>query len=295
MVAISRLGGVVAAVTLGAGALIAGPASAFAQTAATIVVPCSTGALVNAINAANSSLTATTLQLSSNCTYAIVTPAAVLTGLPAINNDITLAGGANTVITRSVQASTLFSLLVVTSSGDLTVRNLALTRGISNSGGAIADDGGRLSVTDSRISGNSSTGGGGGVSLSAGSSAFISRTLINQNHADIPGGGIFVDGSLELFNTVIDDNSANFGAGLYISGAGSVTTEQTTITNNMAFKDGGGIYNIGTLALNGSQVRLNTADSVAGGIISTTNVTLRSTIVKKNTPDNCLPGFFCLN
>jgi Right handed beta helix region/Chlamydia polymorphic membrane protein (Chlamydia_PMP) repeat len=299
MVAISRLSGGIAALAIGGAALIAAPAAAFAQPAATVVVPCSTSDLVSAINAANTALTPTTLQLTSNCSYSIFLPASVLAGLPPIKNDITLMGGSNTVIRRSAFTPAFFRLFDVTSAGDLTISNLTLTNGYSlvGDGGAIWDGGG-LTVTNSTITGNTARSGG-GVYVFNGASAEISSTLMNQNRATNGtggGGAIQTAGFLELFKTVVDSNSASGnGGGLYVQPSGRLFTEQTTITNNTAGKVGGGIYNRGSVSLNGTQVRLNSAFS-AGGIASTnTNVTLASTIVKKNTPDNCPAGLFCQN
>lgn len=299
MVAISRLTGGLAALALGGAALIAAPAVAFAAPAATVVVPCDTGDLISAINAANTALTPTTLQLTSNCTYVLFSTVAVNDGLPPIKNDITLMGGKNTVISRSVFTISRFRLLEVTTAGDLTVTNLTLTNGnpFLADGGAIRDSG-DLTVTNSTITDNSALSGG-GVYVNNGASATISGTLMNLNDSTslIGGGGAIQNtGFLRLFNTVIDSNSAtNNGGGLYIQPAGLTVTEQTTVTNNTAGNFGGAVYNRGALLLNGSQVRLNSAFK-AGGIASTnTNVTVVSSIIKKNTPDNCPIGFFCLN
>jgi hypothetical protein len=316
MVAFSKLTGALAAVALGGAALIAAPAAALAQPAATVVVPCDTGALDTAITAANGAVGATTLQLSSNCTYTIFTPATAVDGLPPITGDITLAGGQNTVIRRSALAKA-FRLIEVGASGDLTITNLSLNNGsaallaviggFGPVGGAILDAG-DLSVTNSTISGNTALNGG-GVYVAKGASATISSTLMNLNTTFTlavakpatptqgNGGAVYTDGDLRLFNTVIDSNTAaDNGGGLYVDIPGTAVTEQTTVTNNTASNAGGGIANTGSLSLSGSQVRLNVAGNIAGGIVSNnTDVSLTSTIVRKNTPDNCAPTLYCVN
>jgi hypothetical protein len=141
MVAITRLAAGVAAVAVGGAALIALPPTALAQSAGTVVVPCDTGTLVSAIIAANTAIGATTLQLSSNCTYTIFIPATPTDGLPKITGDVTLAGGQHTVIRRDSLAKP-FRLLEVAHTGDLTVSKVSLTNGsLLSNGGAILDAG----------------------------------------------------------------------------------------------------------------------------------------------------------
>ncbi|MGI9006382.1 MAG: hypothetical protein ACR2FU_09325 [Streptosporangiaceae bacterium] len=280
-----------AAVALGGAALVAGPAAALAQPAApaqTVVVGCSTASLVSAINTANTSVTATTLQLSSNCTYTLFAPAAPGDGLPKIIKDITLAGGLNTVIRRSSGAS--FRLLDVATTGNLTVIKVSLLNGNSTGPGGGIRDAGSLAVTNSTISGNRASDGG-GVDVATGGSATITSTLVNLNTTtNVGGGAVIAFGFVRLVNSVLDHNTApSNGGGLNVQPAGNAVLQQTTVTNNTSGGFGGGIINLGRLSLSGSQVRLNQGSNGGGIYTSNTNVTLTSTIIKKNTPNNCAP------
>ena len=253
-------------------------------------MPCSTASLVSAITAANTAVGATTLQLSSNCTYTLFTAAAPGDGLPVIANDITLAGLPNTVIRRS-SAAPLFRLIEVGTAGDLTVSNVSLMNGNTTSLGGGILDAGTLVVTSSRISGNKASNGG-GVSVSAVGSATIASTLMNLNTTTGVGGGAVIDfGTLRLVSSVLDSNTAPInGGGLNVQPGGNAAGQQTTFTNNTSGGLGGGISNLGTLSLAGSQVRLNQASSGGGIATGNNNVTLVSTIIKKNTPNNCSPA-----
>ncbi|WP_157199950.1 right-handed parallel beta-helix repeat-containing protein [Methanogenium cariaci] len=63
----------------------------------------------------------------------------------------------------------------------------------------------------------------------------------NQNYPERGGGGVYVDGgTLTIENTTITDNTAKYGGGGVYVGGGTLTVENTTITNNDAFFDNGG-------------------------------------------------------
>jgi hypothetical protein len=110
-----RLSGIMAAVALAGAALTAAAPAAQAQampgSTGTIRVPCSSAALITAINTANDGGGAT-LVLPWDCTYNITTPATAADGLPLITGSISMVGGTNTVISRSLVALTAFRILV---------------------------------------------------------------------------------------------------------------------------------------------------------------------------------------
>ena len=288
-----RLPGAMAAVALAGAALTASAPGALAQpavSAATINVPCSTAALVAAINSANTSLTPTTLVLARPCTYSISAPAAVGDGLPVITRNITLQGGTNTVIRRSPFTILPFRILDVATSGTLTVDRISILNGNTPALGGGIQNAGTLFVSHSRLSGNNA-GNGGGLANGAGATATVSSTLFNQNTTTGVGGGAIINsGTLTLFNCVLDSNTAPInGGGLNTQGAGVSRLIQSTVTHNTSGGLGGGISNLGTTSLDGSQVRLNTGSAGGGIATGNNNVTLRSSIVKKNSPDNCSP------
>ena len=116
---------------------------------------------------------------------------------------------------------------------------------------------------------NTDTGDGGGVFLAGGSLTISENAQITGNHADSGrGGGIFV-GTVDTYyddseysgivtlqdNAIIANNSAETGAGVYLSGmlegkvvskdrapAGQLTMNGGSITGNIATENGGGVY-----------------------------------------------------
>ena len=88
------------------------------------------------------------------------------------------------------------------------------------------------------------------------------------------GGGIYNAGNLTVnTNSIISYNTADSGAGIYnFTGATAVIEDNTSINNNSATTDGGGIYNLGTLTLDTVDISANSAND--GGAIynSTTGI-----------------------
>ena len=126
----------------------------------------------------------------------------------------------------------------------------------SNQGGAIWNEG-TLNLTDVRITGSSSTLGGGISNSSLGTVTALGVT-IDGNSAVSQGGGIHNAGTLNLTNVTISGNSSAGGSG--ILNKGSATLTNVTITGNTASSSFGG----GILVQAGSATLLNTI--VSGNI-----------------------------
>src|SRR5712691_7491791 len=170
-----RLPGSMAAVALAGVALTAAlpvaQAQAQAQAGPQTMVPCDPNALIAAISTANSH-SAATLVLPGNCTYDIVTPATVTDGLPVITGNVTLAGGANTVIRRSTAALTAFRVLDVASGGMLVLHSISVQNGSTNGLGGGIQNAGTLIAGQDKLSGNTA-GNGGGLANLAGATAKV--------------------------------------------------------------------------------------------------------------------------
>jgi predicted outer membrane repeat protein len=80
------------------------------------------------------------------------------------------------------------------------------------------------------------------------------------------GGGIYNLGNLDLTNSTVSGNSAQYGGGIYVTGTGTVNLTNSTVSGNSA-QDGGGIYvtGTGTVNLTNSTVSGNSAQ-YGGGI-----------------------------
>lgn len=125
---------------------------------------------------------------------------------------------------------------------------------------------GRLTITDSNISGNKAHYGGG--IFNKGTVNLNSGTSVTKNTA-YNGGGIYGNrGSINLNGGSVTNNRAEqLGAGIYTGYGGSVKMSSVTISDNNAGNNGGGIYSQGGLVfLYGGKIFKNDAYTSGGGI-----------------------------
>jgi len=217
-----------------------------------------TGALITAIQNANTAGGATTITLAEGATFDFTKANNSTNGsnaLPVINvnnnnNTITIIGNGDTL---ERTGTTPFRLLDVAKDGSLTLENLTLTGGLTKGTGAAAEGGaiyssGTLKLDGAIVKGNSAAGsnaanGAGG----AGASAY--------------GGGLYVAaGTVSLTDDFLTGNSAQGGLGgtqagsnggnggnggngmggsLYVN-SGSVTLINDTFSSNLARGNQGG-------------------------------------------------------
>jgi hypothetical protein len=154
-----------------------------------------------------------------------------------------------------------------------------------DSGGGIHNNiNGVLDITDSVISGNSVTkynGVGGGI-RSTGSTGSnhsdpkvtITNSQISDNHADGgsgDGGGIYADAytilTIKGGSTISNNTAGRDGGGIYNNGL-RLEVDSSTVSDNEADRDAGGIYSWheSNLAVNNSTISNNTSDGKGGGI-----------------------------
>lgn len=184
----------------------------------------------------------------------------------------------------------------------LTIKNSVFrdnesTRPEPGGGGAIYNDAGKLKITDTLIIGNTSANLGGGIFswanqvMEYSGKTSIINTVIAENHA-AHGGGLWKGGSyvLQLKNSVVANNTAvDRGAGLSGTGPGpNFKIVNSTITGNQVETtgSGGGIFSANnTSTIVSSTIAYNTVpnddSSVGGGIHG--DVTVKDTIIAYNT------------
>jgi hypothetical protein len=292
------------AAVLIAGLVAAGPA---AQAHTGRSLPCKTPALIAAIKAANKSGGAR-IKLAPWCTYRLTTassPNATLgdTGLPVITSRITLTGFHTTIAGNN----STFRVLMVASSGKLTLNGLTITRGsTSGPGGGIFNLEGTLILNHSRVTRNSSGGGmmaaGGGIAsgtLKTGpvGTAVLNFSSVDHNTTANSAGGILNHGGTLILNASrVADNTAAEGGGGIASGTGgqggprsSILVVKFSVVSGNAANGGpmagaGGISNGGTAAITGSAIYGNTAPGGAGGgILNHGVMTVKASNVTGNT------------
>lgn len=139
---------------------------------------------------------------------------------------------------------------IVVSHGEIAGNNAPTPPGVNgvflaHPGGVLIDSAG-VQIVASRITGNRTTGNGGGVYvspiLSPQSTTLIVDSLIAGNHADLQGGGVWLHGApLQLLESTVANNSAAAGGGLWLEwgtfdNVPPVTISGTAITGNQAAK-----------------------------------------------------------
>ena len=73
--------------------------------------------------------------------------------------------------------------------------------------------------------------------------AIISNVTIRRGYlTSAGGGGIELDGTLTLQDSIVSDNSSGFGAGISVSRLGNLDVLRTTFVNNIASSSGGAVF-----------------------------------------------------
>ena len=157
----------------------------------------------------------------------------------------------------------------------------------SNDGGGIYNQG-ALTLTNSTIISNTSNSRGGGITNYAQSGTGTANiqifgSSITGNGAVFDGGGIYnygVNGftNVNLHDTIVSNNNAEYGAGIYNYSNGNTAVAamiltRTTVSGNSSVYSGGGIGNealkgSATLEIIDSTVKNNTCEDNGGGLYS---------------------------
>ncbi|NLF49740.1 MAG: sortase [Leptolinea sp.] len=181
--------------------------------------------------------------------------------------------------------------------GTLTVRNMTFfnnqaTNSITGTGGAIYNHG-TLTIEECTFQGNmaGSMSGGGAIFNDTGPLTITNSTFTTNTSTH--GGAISLfGGTLSLTGSTFDSNSTSWaGGGIHLAASSSATIVNSTFYSNVGgFNGGGAINNAGTLNINFSTIANNRASS-GSGINTTGSTTVNNTIVAMNadgaTQNNC--------
>ncbi|MHB8520886.1 MAG: immunoglobulin domain-containing protein [Limisphaerales bacterium] len=172
-----------------------------------------------------------------------------------LQNETILDGGH---LNRVVDMKSLFDNGATTT----VIDGFTITNGVNQGAGIRISDSGQT-VSNNRISGNQTSGTGGGIWVSAGSPLIVGNT-ITGNSASSGGGAIYCDGAPAILSNVIEANTtAAQGGGVYIRN-GSVVGN--LIVNNAAGDGGGGVYcSFGTALIANNTIVGNTNNATFGG------------------------------
>jgi filamentous hemagglutinin family protein len=204
-----------------------------------------------------------------------------LPGADDIRFDPTVFNGAQAAITLAT------TLAINTFTGGLTISGAFGASNVTVSGNNAVrvfniTGFGNTTFDSLRIVNGNVTGDGGGINNSGGGTVTLTNSTVSGNTSTNNGGGIFSNGALTLTNSTVSGNTAvNFGGG--ILGSGSVTLTNSTVSGNTAGNDGGGIAGVGDVTLTNSTVSGNTSTNNGGGIRGDGDVTLTNSTVSGNT------------
>jgi hypothetical protein len=185
--------------------------------------------------------------------------------------------------------------------------SLTIQNGFFHGEGGGINNEGILTLTNVVVRANHTTEYCGGGIHNVGQLGVYSSTIgFNYSETGV-GGGVCSDGGsgpvgLTIVKSTIDQNLARLGGGIYNTNGAVVVMINSTISENYASKDAGGIFSYGTINIYNSTIAFNQADSDAdhvgkgGGIYSETSGTfnLRNSVVAGNylnsiphIPDDC--------
>jgi len=200
-----------------------------------------------------------------------------------IGNDVILDGGGNLTVDAN---QTHHGVFLVGSGVTAELREMTVTGGLTYYGGGGIYNAGKLTLTNSTVSGNSAewwpfTGYGGGIYNNG--VLTLTNSRVSGNTTWGSGGGIDNWGVVTLTNSTVSGNTAYYGGGLWSDG--TLTLTNSTVSGNTAEGFSGGIESqSGTLTLTNSTVSGNTA-GFYGGIACAGVLTLTNSTVSGNTEE----------
>ena len=221
--------------------------------AATITVAAGDSAgLVAAITTANSNGEPDIIELAAGSTYTLTSVADTqfgANGLPSITSEITINGN-GAIIERDTSAPA-FRIVHVANTGTLTLNNVTLRNGL-------------------RPGPSTSTTMRGGAILNRGATTLIA-SIITNNNAVYAGGIENYSGTLDIHNSVIENNGATITSSGTAGGISNfynavLTLTDSTIQNNQSVSSGGGLRNHGTTTLIRTKIIGNNNQGMYNGI-----------------------------
>ena len=153
------------------------------------------------------------------------------------------------IINGSTQGSFNFGGGVTVEAGAALILNKSIIENNSSWVGGGLYNAGTTTLKRSTVKQNSVVGYGGGIENASSGTLRLDTSTITNNSATENGGGIRNNGVLFINAATIDHNTAKYGGGLAHGGTSSTALVNSTIANNTAQFQGGGIYSTGDLSL----------------------------------------------
>ena len=201
--------------------------------------------------------------------------------LPAVTSDITIEADGQIIERSPLPGTPAFRLFEIEPTGRLVLHDAVVRNGYGIDptflnvnavfGGAI-ESFGILEINGGALTGNHAACDGGAIAA-FGPLLVHGHALIQGNIAECSGGGIatLFAGAVNIDDSIVEQNSAAFGGGIYIHGRATAIITNSTVRNNVVISDGGGIFTFGgdaNMAIADTQILNNTTTSGHGGGIS---------------------------
>lgn len=133
---------------------------------------------------------------------------------------------------------------------------------------------------------------GGVVRISSNGVVTITNSTVADGVAE-NGGGIFNDGITSIFDTTVENNSAKDDGGGILNGFGAhLTIDGSTINGNTAGFQGGGIYNASVVTMTQTIVSDNMADHAGGGLRNVVTMSVQDSTISGNSSGTDGGGIF---
>jgi predicted outer membrane repeat protein len=265
-----------------------GSAQAALASPTIVDVSCSTSTLISDMVTAQT-VDDTVLILAPDCTYWLTEAYdATTSGLPMVDNDLTIVGHDSTWIERSYEDDTpSFGIFSVCSAGDLTLNDV----NVANGGGSDHEDGGAvyiyqgtLTVHGGTFNDNNTEDYGGAIDNQCGTLTVDGATFTDNSTGEY-GGAIYSENYISTAtlsgDTFSRNDSSEYG-GAIANDDNDMTITNSTFSKNGASDDGGAIYNDYDLTVNGSGFSQNEAE-YGGAMYNNDDLTVNhSSITNKN-------------
>lgn len=231
----------------------------------------------------------------------------LLTSELNLTSNITITGPGAGLLTFSGGGSN--RVLTISHGATVNLSGLTIANGFVNASGGGIFNAGNLTIRSSVIQNNTANGSssdGGGIYTVSGSRLLLQDSTIRNNMAGDDGGGIRNDGNLILLNSTINNNQANGnstasgGGGLINVVGATASITNSTFSGNLA-PNGGAIRNDGNLILRNSTITNNQASVDVGGIVNSFNpltgapigrTTLQNSVIAGNVDLTTAPLYF---
>lgn len=161
--------------------------------------------------------------------------------------------------------------------GNLWIEDSLITGNSTSTGGGGIFNNNQLTLVFSEVSGNTAGGIGGGIVNYINSTITVTESLINNNDAN-QGGGLYSIGKVFLTDSTVQSNTAEVTGGGVLIWGGTAVLDRVTITQNEAVQYGAGLLNNGgVFTMTNSTVSANSAPDYVG--VSNIGATVKATIL----------------